>query len=80
MSVKRGSTTVTVKRMDELNLGDNVLLTDDFVTADFKGEARVVQVHALELVGDDVTVKTWETGSPEFTSSVGNEVIVLNFV
>ena len=81
MSVKRGSATVTVKRMDELNLGDRILMTDDFITPDFEGEARVVTVHALELEGnDDVCVKIWERGCPEFSSSVGNEVILLNFV
>ena len=39
--------------MDELNLGDRILMTDDFLTPDFEGEARVVTVHALELEGND---------------------------
>ena len=62
----RCSTTVTLKRADQLSLNDRVLLHR------WDGTVELATVQSLVLCGDDVVIEFFEPTAGETTTSIGN--------
>lgn len=68
-SPARCSTTISLKRADDLKLGDQILLPPIL-----GGMVKVCMVAQLRLVGDDVEIEAWQPHRPNqsLTTSIGN--------
>ena len=66
----RNNLSATLKRADQLCLGDRVLIPTRFAS-----HVDVDTVRSLELLGDDVEIRTSDGSA--WTTSIGNTLFVL---